>query len=406
MHRPVSGGSARVFSAGDLRSALREIDAIAKGTRCPQFLFSLSFNPPETERVTVEDFEAAIDKAEEALGLTGQSRAVVFHEKEGRRHAHVVWSRIDVESMKEIKLSFFKRKLQAVSKDLFLEHGWRLPEGLRDTSKRNPLNFTLPEWQQAKRTKQDAKALKITFQECWALSDNRAAFERALEDQGFLLARGDRRGFVAVDFRGETYSLSRWTGVKVKDLKARLGDLDALPDVATVKDRIASRMTAKLQGFVHEIEEQAEARFRELLRKKQAVKDRQRAARKELQDLQAERAQQEAVIRAARFRKGVKGLWDWVSGKTRQIRKENEAEARDCAKRDSQEREAVIAAQLAERRVLQQDLRGQKRAMTREVEALRRDIAHYLGFGSPDRGGADADSHRGHGRSAAPTPQR
>jgi hypothetical protein len=40
-------------------------------------------------------FEAAIDMAEQRLGLDGHPRAIVFHEKEGRRHAHAVWSRID-----------------------------------------------------------------------------------------------------------------------------------------------------------------------------------------------------------------------------------------------------------------------------------------------------------------------
>ena len=89
----------RGFSAVDLRSALQEADAIAKGTRCKQFLFSLSLNPPETKRVSVEQFRLAIDRAEETLGLCGQARAIVFHEKEGRPHAHVVWSRIDVGRM-------------------------------------------------------------------------------------------------------------------------------------------------------------------------------------------------------------------------------------------------------------------------------------------------------------------
>lgn len=40
----------RGFTADDLLDALQEADAIAKGTKCQQFLFSLSFNPPETDR--------------------------------------------------------------------------------------------------------------------------------------------------------------------------------------------------------------------------------------------------------------------------------------------------------------------------------------------------------------------
>lgn len=65
----------------DLRGALTEAEAISKATHCKQFLFSLSLSPPETENVSIQEFEAAIDRAEETLGLKGQPRAVVFHEK-------------------------------------------------------------------------------------------------------------------------------------------------------------------------------------------------------------------------------------------------------------------------------------------------------------------------------------
>lgn len=95
----------RGFASETLDGAFNEAYAISQGTRCKQFLFSLSLNPPETERVSTEAFERAIEQAETRLGLTGQPRAVVFHEKEGRRHAHAVWSRIKAEEMKAIQLS-------------------------------------------------------------------------------------------------------------------------------------------------------------------------------------------------------------------------------------------------------------------------------------------------------------
>ena len=42
-----------------------------------------------------------------------------MHEKEGRRHAHVVWSRIDADEMKAINLPHFKVKLRDLSRDLY-----------------------------------------------------------------------------------------------------------------------------------------------------------------------------------------------------------------------------------------------------------------------------------------------
>ena len=141
----------RGFMSHDLPSALSEIDAVSKGTRAQQPFFSLSLNPPQTERVSTKAFEAAIEQVEKKLGLEGQPRAIVFHEKEGRRHAHAVWSRIDTKQMKAINLPHYKIKLRDVSRSLFLEHGWTMPPGLIDREDRNPLNYSLAEWQQARR---------------------------------------------------------------------------------------------------------------------------------------------------------------------------------------------------------------------------------------------------------------
>ncbi|MEJ8560501.1 hypothetical protein QTO30_04150 [Yoonia sp. GPGPB17] len=70
----------RGFTADNLHGAFQEADAILKGTKCQQFLFSLSINPPETEKVSIHQFETAIERAERTLGLQDQARAIVFHE--------------------------------------------------------------------------------------------------------------------------------------------------------------------------------------------------------------------------------------------------------------------------------------------------------------------------------------
>ena len=133
----------RDFSSDQLHGALSEMHAISKATQCKQFMFSLSLNPPQDHIATEQDFLEAADRAEQHLGLTDQPRAIVMHEKEGRRHAHVVWSRIDVDEMKAINLPHFKNKLRDLSRDLFLDHGWVLPDGLATYGNKSPLNFTL-----------------------------------------------------------------------------------------------------------------------------------------------------------------------------------------------------------------------------------------------------------------------
>jgi hypothetical protein len=149
----------RGFVSSDLRGAMVETMAIAKGTRCRQPVFSLSLNPPKDMQASVGDLIDAADRAEAALGLQNQPRAIVIHEKEGRRHAHVVWSRIDAESMKAVNLPYFKNRLKELSRELYLEHEWTLPEGHRENGWKNPLNFSLEQWQQAKRIGLDPREL-------------------------------------------------------------------------------------------------------------------------------------------------------------------------------------------------------------------------------------------------------
>lgn len=153
----------RGFVSDDLIDAFGEAHAIAQGARCDNYMFSVSFNPPEGGNVSIESFEKAIDQVEEKLGLQGQPRAVVFHEKDGRRHAHAVWSRIDTDRMRSINMNHYKAKLRDVSRELFIEHGWNMPRGLEDQRLRDPLSFTRAEWQQAKRVGVNPKELKAVF---------------------------------------------------------------------------------------------------------------------------------------------------------------------------------------------------------------------------------------------------
>ena len=241
----------RGFASNDLLSAFQESQAVSRGTKCRQHLFSLSLNPPKNADVAPEDFEDAVARAEKSLGLTGQPRAIVFHEKEGadgqvRRHAHAVWCRIDVENMKAVQLSFTHRKLQDVARDLYRDHGWHMPRGFVRHEFRDPRNFSLAEWQQCKRAKRDPAKTKEIFQDAWAVTDSRVSFAHALRAHGFVLARGDRRGAVAVDYKGETYAVSRYVGINAKQMRARLGSLSILPNVHTAQKKAVEDVQNRL----------------------------------------------------------------------------------------------------------------------------------------------------------------
>jgi len=143
------------FVSDDLIGAFGEAEAISQGTKCEQYLFSLSLSPPQSVNVSVAEFEETIAEIEKRLSLAGQPRAIVFHEKKGRRHAHCVWSRIDVAKMKAINLPHYKRKLTDMSRELYLEHNWEMPPGLRNREDRSKDEYTHIEAEQAKRVKRD-----------------------------------------------------------------------------------------------------------------------------------------------------------------------------------------------------------------------------------------------------------
>ena len=371
----------RGFLSDDLHGALKEIYAVSQGTKCRQFLFSVSLNPPQTEIVPVDYFEKAIADIERDLGLKGQPRAIVFHEKEGRRHAHCVWSRINTEEMKAINLPYFKLKLRDISKQLYFQHGWKMPRGLLDSAFRNRTNFSLAEWQQAKRIKEDPKVLKKLFQECWAVSDSRKAFSQVLEENGLYLARGDRRGYVAVDYNGEVFSLSKWTDVKTKQLKSRLGDPQSLPGIDEVKAQISRKMTGVLKKYIREVKTQIEKKKEPLKQKKLALKKHHQEKRKALKEKQEKRWQKETIERSKRLPRGLKGIWYRITGKYQKIRSQNELETKHCLRRDRDERQALIDRQLKERQNLQREIRDELQEHKLEILNLRQEIGRYMEMG-------------------------
>lgn len=368
----------RGFIGETLDAAFVEAYAISRGTKCRQFLFSLSLSPPETEIVPVDVFKKAIEKIETKIGLAGQPRAIVFHEKEGRRHAHCVWSRIDTDTMTAINLSHFKIKLRDISRELYLEHNWQMPNGLMNAAERNPLNFTLAEWQQAKRIKQDPRVIKQIFLTCWNRSDSESAFAAALKERGFFLAKGEKRGHVAVDWRGEVYAISRWVGVKAKEVRARFGDPEALADIEETTALIGERFAGKLREYIAGEVARHEKTSVALIQKRTLLVDRQREARRVLTENQKQRADKETKERASRLPIGLKALWFRVTGKYRKIRSENEHQFAVGARRDQSEIEVLVATQMRERRTLQHEIRLARHHHAVTLKKLHRDIGGFL----------------------------
>lgn len=370
----------RGFVSRTLEGAFQESYAISRATKCKQHLYSLSLNPPQGAEADEADYVNAANSVEERLGLQKQPRVIVFHEKIGqdgilRCHAHAVWCRIDRNEMKAINMSFDRDQLRTVARGLFIEHGWKMPLGFVKTEWRDPRNFTLTEWQQAKRAGKDAKQLKAMFQERWAISDSKASFAHALEEQGFILAKGDRRGIVAVDHEGEAYAITRWVGLKSKQVRARLGEPDNLPSVADARNKAANLVASRLKELEQEQETKAQQEKEKAI---QELKARQQAQKRDLLNLRMKQAELERKAekeRQACIRKGFLGFIDRITGKRKKTLTLNHREAEQAQRRDQTEQTSLRMAQAEALKVRRKEAKQQTARRSEIRTELQKDIS-------------------------------
>ena len=233
----------RGTAAEDFRGALLEMEAVGSGSRTKRPFYHASINTQAGERLTDAQRFKAIDRLEEELGLTGQPRVVVVHEKKDRQendreHCHVVWLRVNAETMTAIRADHNYRKHEIVARELERAFGHERVQGAhieRDGKPRPERTPSHAEMQQAERTKITPEAARKHLTALWRGAENGKAFEAALAKSGWLLARGDRRDFVVIDPKGGTHSLARRIeGAKIGAVRERLAhvDMKTLPSVA------------------------------------------------------------------------------------------------------------------------------------------------------------------------------
>lgn len=231
--------------ARDLHGAFAEWELQADAlTRCRNYLYSLSVNPHPNHPLTRAQYDDYIARAEEALGLTGQPRAVVFHVKDGREHCHVVWSRIDTERERAVHQAFDRQALMVVTRRFARDHGITLPEGMEPGADRRAKPMTLYDRLQDQATGLSREERMHEITAAWRRSDSPRAFVNALADMGYVLATGDRP-YVLIDAYGGVNALPRMIddrSVRTKDIRAFLEQEfppELLPDVEEARAQIA-----------------------------------------------------------------------------------------------------------------------------------------------------------------------
>ena len=256
-----------------------------------------------------------------------------------------------------------------------------MPAGLMDRSNRDPRNFTLKEYHQAKRHGRDPKAVKAAIQTAWSISDSRAAFKSALEERGLKLALGDRARFVCVDMFGEAHGMRQALGLRIREVRARIGNERENPErfqsVGDAKADMAALMVDRLQQFKRQTSKRENQSLSEFGERRLRLVDAQKRERKALDQRHRARWKEEASVRQSRFSTGLKGFWDGLRGRNAKLRKTNEYEALEALKRDQAEKDGMIFRHLRERQQIDVFRLEVARETEREIRQLDRDIDAY-----------------------------
>ncbi len=263
----------RERTAANLVEAFRDWQTLAEGTqhgRDGLYHAQISPAPQYAKTMTPEQWKRAADILGEELGLQKQDRALILHAgSDDRPHLHVVWARTDIDAMKLVSDSFNYIAHERASQRMELEFGQEFVPGKhakRDRDKQPEFpraEANQAEQQQGERTGIDPEARKDQITVLKQACDNGQAFKTALEEQGYILAKGDRRDFVIVDQTGSIHSLGRQIqGMKAAELRAFMKDVDreTLPTATQAVEAQRQRQEETQQHIPEDKREQEETR--------------------------------------------------------------------------------------------------------------------------------------------------
>lgn len=368
----------RGFVLDDLKSALAVEQAIAEGkTQCEKPFYHVAFRAAEGEQLTPEQWQHCADELEKAVGLEGHHRAAVMHEQNGEQHMHVVWSRIDPDTLEVAQLSFDHRKCQQVARELELELGLKQ---LRNQKQERQLDApTYSESEQARRKGQNLKATREAIREAWNESRDGREFAEELEQRGLLLARGDRRDFVAVDEQGSVHSIGkRTTGASAAAVREKLADLERekVPTIEEARERQELEREERLER--EEARQIAQESRRETGREEASPRHQpKRGQEQEPQQTQERGGEQMRGDRAAMgvvnstFR-AMEGIADFfVGGSPPKTPQERKAERQEAAERAQEAQERKPEPEAPKKLNIDEVLAGYRAGRQEELERNR-----------------------------------
>ncbi len=219
---------------------MREMEALASGSQCKNYLYHASINPPANENLSPDQWAQAVELLEKNLGLEGHQRIIVEHVKEGRAHQHIIWNRVDPDTMTAVRMSHNYRAHELTARELEREFGLDRVQGAH-VERDGPRPERQPkQWEvdRGRRTGIDPRHVKAEVSALWNDARDGEDFKALLESRGYILAQGDRRDFVIIDRNGDPHSVSRRASVKAAEVREILSkiDRDRLPTVEEARE--------------------------------------------------------------------------------------------------------------------------------------------------------------------------
>jgi len=226
---------------------------ISEGTLGTKGLYHALISPAPGNPMTPVQWIRAADILGEELGLQEpHHRAVVLHDDGERPYLHVVWQRTNIDTWTLWHDVQNYRKHERASRRMEQEFGHPPVQNKRAKAERAPPppeappsasdpsapKFNRDESRQAKRTGVGINTMKAQVAALKAAAESPQAFKAALEDAGYMLARGDS-GYLLVDEHGSVYSLAGQLKTKLARVNEFMAPLrlEELPTVDDAKNR-------------------------------------------------------------------------------------------------------------------------------------------------------------------------
>lgn len=180
-----------------------------------------------------EKWIKAADMLGEALGLSGQRRVIVMHQKKDRLHAHVVFERYNHDTGKIIRNSFTRLKQNAVR--LQMEELFKL----KKTPERN----------------QNRPVMREVLNGLWKKTNSAVEFINAANGKGYTVATGTHRPYIVVDRHGRSFNLVReLAGVNTKEVRERFKEQKLPTEKSAIKAaNVKERMIISQERMVDKI---------------------------------------------------------------------------------------------------------------------------------------------------------